>query len=137
MARSILEQIDTLLTSARSAGRGEVGRLAIGFYTSLAAGYLRSTIIDPDQRFPQIQVRMIESSRTRLTTALRNGAKPIDPETTVWIEHDFNDRGIFEEERYGWTKCGAQHAGATRSRLLVEMVECHLRPQRGDRVSRS
>ena len=74
MARSILEQIDTLLTSARSAGRGEVGRLAIGFYTSLAAGYLRSTIIDHDQRFPQIQIRMIESSRTRLTTALRNGA---------------------------------------------------------------
>ena len=63
--------------------------------------------------------------------------QPIDPETTVWIEHDFNDRGIFEEERYGWTKCGAQHARATRSRLLVEMVDCHLCPQRGDRGLRS
>ena len=73
-ARSILEQMDTLMASAHSAGRGEVGRLAIGFYTSLSAGNLRATLIDYAQRFSQIQVRMIESSRTRLTTALRNGA---------------------------------------------------------------
>jgi DNA-binding transcriptional LysR family regulator len=74
MARSILEQMDTLVASAHSAGRGEVGRLAIGFYASLSAGNLRATLIDCAQRYPQIQVRMIESSRTRLTTALRNGA---------------------------------------------------------------
>src|ERR1700736_2089767 len=74
MARSILEQMDTLMASAHSAGRGEVGRLAIGFYTSLSAGYLRATIIDHAQRFPQIQVRMIERSLAQLTTALRNGA---------------------------------------------------------------
>jgi DNA-binding transcriptional LysR family regulator len=74
MARSILEQMDSLMASANSAGRGEVGRLAIGFYTSLSAGNLRASLIDYTQRFPQIQVRMIESSRTRLTTALRNGA---------------------------------------------------------------
>jgi DNA-binding transcriptional LysR family regulator len=74
MARSILEQMDSLVASAHSAGRGEVGRLAIGFYTSLSAGNLRATLIDYAQRFPQIQVRMIESSRTRLTTALRNGS---------------------------------------------------------------
>jgi DNA-binding transcriptional LysR family regulator len=73
-ARSILEQMDTLMASAHSSGRGEAGRLAIGFYTSLSAGNLRATIIDYAQRFPQIHVRMIESSRTRLTTAIRNGA---------------------------------------------------------------
>ena len=74
MARSILEQMDTLTASAHSAGRGETGRLAIGFYTSLSAGNLRATLIDYAQRFPHIRARMIESSRTRLTTALRNGA---------------------------------------------------------------
>ena len=74
MARSILEQMDTLMASAHSAGRGEVGKLAIGFYTSLSAGDLRATLIDYANRFPQIQIRMIESSRPRLTTALRNGA---------------------------------------------------------------
>jgi DNA-binding transcriptional LysR family regulator len=74
MARSILEQMDTLMESANSAGRGEAGRLAIGFYTSLSAGNLRATLIDFARRFPHIDVGMIESSGTRLTTALRNGA---------------------------------------------------------------
>jgi DNA-binding transcriptional LysR family regulator len=74
MARSILEQMDMLVTSARSAGRGEAGRLAIGFYTSLSAGNLRATLVDFTKRFPQIEVGMMEKSRTRLATALRNGA---------------------------------------------------------------
>ena len=33
-ARSILEQMDALVTSAKSNGRGEAGRLSVGFYTS-------------------------------------------------------------------------------------------------------
>jgi DNA-binding transcriptional LysR family regulator len=74
MARSILEQMDTLVTTSRSAGRGEAGRLAIGFYTSLSAGNLRATLIEYTQRFPRIVIGMIESSRIRLVTALRNGA---------------------------------------------------------------
>jgi DNA-binding transcriptional LysR family regulator len=69
MARSILEQMDTLVTGAYN-----VGRLSIGFYTSVSAGNLRATLIDYAQRFPRIDVSMTESSRARLTTALRNGA---------------------------------------------------------------
>jgi DNA-binding transcriptional LysR family regulator len=84
MARSILEQMDTLTASAHSAGRGETGRLAIGFYTSLPAGNLRATLIDYAQRFPHIRARMIESSRTRLTTALRNGAVDVAIVTVCW-----------------------------------------------------
>src|SRR5882757_5677595 len=57
-ARSILEQMDTLVASAHSAGRGEAGRLAIGFYTSLSAGNLRATLIEFARRFPQIVVDM-------------------------------------------------------------------------------
>jgi DNA-binding transcriptional LysR family regulator len=72
-ARSILEQMDTLVTSANSTGRGEAGRLSIGFYTSLSAGNLRATLVDYAQRFPKIEVGMMENSRTRLVTALRNG----------------------------------------------------------------
>jgi DNA-binding transcriptional LysR family regulator len=74
MARSILEQMDTLLASAHSAGRGEAGRLAIGFYTSLSAGVLRATLIDFARRFPQLEIELLERSRSRLTAALRNGA---------------------------------------------------------------
>ncbi len=76
-ARSILEQIDALAATAQSAGRGEAGRLTVGFYTSLSSGNLRATLLDYAQRFPQIEVGMMERSRTRLVTALRNGALDI------------------------------------------------------------
>ncbi|WP_334396037.1 LysR family transcriptional regulator [Bradyrhizobium sp. AZCC 2289] len=73
-ARSILEQMDALVTHAHSTGRGEAGRLAIGFYTSLSAGNLRASLIDFKHRFPQVELGMTERTRARLITALRNGA---------------------------------------------------------------
>jgi DNA-binding transcriptional LysR family regulator len=76
-ARSILEQMDALAAIAHRAGRGEAGRLAVGFYTSLSAGNLRATLLDYAQRFPQIDLGMMERSRMRLATALRNGALDI------------------------------------------------------------
>ena len=63
--------------------------------------------------------------------------QPINPEAAIGIEHDLDDFRIFQEQRDGWTKCGAQHARATRGRFLIEMVDCHLCPQRGDRELRS
>jgi DNA-binding transcriptional LysR family regulator len=73
-ARSILEQVDTLVTSAERTGRGVSGRLVIGFYTSLSAGNLRATLVDYQKRFTQIDICLKECSRTGLVTALRNGA---------------------------------------------------------------
>jgi DNA-binding transcriptional LysR family regulator len=72
-ARSILEQMDVLVTNAHGTGRGETGRMMIGFYISLSAGNLRATLVDFRQRFPQIELGTVERSRMRLITALRNG----------------------------------------------------------------
>lgn len=77
VARSILEQLDALLATAHGTGRGEAGRLAIGFYTSLSAGNFRASLMDFRKRFPQVEIEMIEKSRPRLVTALRNGAVDI------------------------------------------------------------
>jgi DNA-binding transcriptional LysR family regulator len=77
LARSILEQVDSLVTRAHQTGRGEAGRLTIGFFTSLAAGNLRATLVDYARRFPELELGMIEGSRARLGTALRNGAVDI------------------------------------------------------------
>ena len=76
-ARSILEQVEALAARTQSTGRGEAGRLTVGFYTSLAAGNLRATLIDVSQRFPQLELEMFESSRSRLVTGLRNGVVDI------------------------------------------------------------
>jgi len=77
MARSVLEQMDVLVATARASGRGDTGGLAIGFCTSLTAGNLRASLLDFKQRFPQIALATVERSRTRLTTALRNGVLDI------------------------------------------------------------
>src|SRR3974390_2303075 len=77
MARSVLEQMDVLVATARASGRGDTGGLAIGFCTSLTAGNLRASLLDFKQRFPLIALATVERSRTRLTTALRNGVLDI------------------------------------------------------------
>jgi DNA-binding transcriptional LysR family regulator len=76
-ARSILEQMDSLVDSTQHAGCGEAGRLSVGFYTSISAGNLRATLVDYQKRFSQIDICLKESSRMRLITALRNGALDI------------------------------------------------------------
>jgi DNA-binding transcriptional LysR family regulator len=74
LARGILEQVDGVVTSAQMTERGQAGQLSIGFYTSLSAGNLRAALVEYTQQFPQIEIEMIERSRTRLTSALLNGA---------------------------------------------------------------
>jgi len=76
-ARSILEQVDALVASAKTTRRGETGALAVGFYTSLSSGSLREALLDFKVQFPHIELVTVERSRTRLTTALRNGALDI------------------------------------------------------------
>lgn len=73
MARSIVEQLEALNTMTRASGRGEAGRLVVGFCTSLTAGNLRATLLEFKKRFPRIELGTVERSRTRLFTALRNG----------------------------------------------------------------
>ncbi len=73
MTRSILEQIEALIASTRANRSGDEGRLVIGFCTSLTAGNLRATLLDFKKLFPEVELVTVERSRTRLTTALRNG----------------------------------------------------------------
>jgi hypothetical protein len=83
--------MDTLVRVAQSSGRGEAGRLTIGFYTSLSAGNLRARLLDFKQRFPQIELGTVEKSRARLITALRNGALDV---TIVMGEAHLRDSNV-------------------------------------------
>ncbi|MGX4770586.1 LysR family transcriptional regulator [Bradyrhizobium guangdongense] len=73
IARLILEQVDMLVETGISAGRGDTGHLVIGFYTSMATGHLRATIAELKRLMPQLELATMERSRSRLMTALRNG----------------------------------------------------------------
>ncbi|MGY8681549.1 LysR family transcriptional regulator [Bradyrhizobium sp. UFLA05-153] len=99
-ARSILEQMDTLVARTKTAGRGECGSLVIGFCTSLTAGQLRAILLEFKSGFPQVELGAVERSRTGLVTALRNGmidlyvaaGDPIDigsRNTPLWSERVF------------------------------------------------
>ncbi|WP_076858437.1 LysR family transcriptional regulator [Bradyrhizobium mercantei] len=74
LSRMILEQVDTLVVMGRTSGRGEEGRLAAGFCTSMSAGNLRASLMDFKKRFPQVELATVERSRIRLVSALRSGA---------------------------------------------------------------
>jgi DNA-binding transcriptional LysR family regulator len=75
MARSILERMDTPVGSAHSTVRGEAGRLAIGFYTSLSVGNLGATLIDSAYRFPRVE-RFVACMRACKATTRRLFSTP-------------------------------------------------------------
>ncbi|SED23795.1 LysR family transcriptional regulator [Bradyrhizobium erythrophlei] len=74
MARVILEQLDALVATGRSIGRGQTGRISVGLYTSISAGNLRNNLIDFRKRFPHLELGITERPRAHLLNALRSGA---------------------------------------------------------------
>ncbi|MEY9543153.1 DNA-binding transcriptional LysR family regulator [Bradyrhizobium diazoefficiens] len=107
-AKLILEQVEVLVATAKSNGRGEAGRLSIGFCTSISAGNLRATLTEFKNRFPQIELATVERSRTRLVTALRNGTVDILVVTGEVPLTDNNFRPLWSE------------------RILVSLPEGHI-----------
>lgn len=118
VARSIVEQLDSLAAMTRASGQGQAGRLNIGFCTSLAAGNLRALILDFRNRFPQVELGTAERSKARLVTALRNGVVDVQivPGETLlldcknvqlWSERVFvalpNEHRLAEQSVIYWT----------------------------------
>ena len=77
IARIVLEQVDALVATGRSNGRGEAGRISVGFCTSISTGNLRATLLDFKRRFPHIDLATVERPRTRLMNGLRSGTLDI------------------------------------------------------------
>ncbi len=72
--RRILGDIEALLTNVRTAGRGESGWLRIGLYVSLSCGPLRDGLLAYAERFPDVEIRVIDDSRHNLMESLNSGA---------------------------------------------------------------
>jgi len=118
ISRMILEQVDMLVATGRSSGRGEAGRLSIGFCTSISAGNLRATLVEYKQRAAQVELATVERSRIRLMSALRNGtidiailpgqnSLPDSKRMPVWSERILillpNDHPLAAHEVVHWT----------------------------------
>lgn len=123
VSRTILEQVDAMLASARSSGRGETGRLSIGFCTSISAGNLRATMVEFKKGVPQVELAAVERPRALLMNALRNGTvdiaiipgqRPLSDAKTlpVWSERTLalvpNDHPLATREVIYWTDLRGQ-----------------------------
>ncbi|WP_298363124.1 LysR family transcriptional regulator [uncultured Bradyrhizobium sp.] len=97
IARLILEQVDTLVDTGRSGGRGDAGHLVIGFYTSVSTGNLRTTIGEFKKLLPQIELATMERSRFHLMTALRNGTVDVVISPGRLVSKDVNSRLLWSE----------------------------------------
>ena len=72
-SRHLVETVDHMAASAKGIGRGEAGRLMVGFYTSLSAGNLRASLIEFSTRFPKVGIQTIEGPRRSLFASLARG----------------------------------------------------------------
>lgn len=72
-AQSILEQMDRMVSTARSVGRGDAGNITIGLSTSLSVSKLRSVLAEYIKALPKVDVQMVERSRAQLIDGLDAG----------------------------------------------------------------
>lgn len=122
MARSVLEQIDTILAATEATGRGETGRLVVGFGTALATGNLRATLLEFRRRVPQIELGTVERSRVRLLTAFRYGAIDVHIATGDVLSFDAKVTPLWSE-RILVVLAGRACSCFTRSRILGGSTE--------------
>jgi DNA-binding transcriptional LysR family regulator len=66
IARSVVEQLDALAMMTRASGQGKIGRLSVGFCTSLTKGNWRALMLDFKSKFP--------GGRTRNRRAIKGSA---------------------------------------------------------------
>jgi len=72
VARRIVTDVDNLQTTAKAVRYGEVGRLMIGFSSSLSAGNLRLLLGDVLEHFPDIQLDALETGPDRMLSGLQS-----------------------------------------------------------------
>lgn len=72
-ARYVVEDCQTMITNAWSAGKGHAGQITIGFYSSLAGGNLRATVLEFNRRYPAVKLQLVEGTRQRLSKSLKSG----------------------------------------------------------------
>jgi len=72
VARRIVTDVDNLQTTAKAVRYGEVGRMMIGFSSSLSAGNLRLLLGDVLERFPDVQLDALETGPDRMLSGLQS-----------------------------------------------------------------
>jgi DNA-binding transcriptional LysR family regulator len=98
-ARRIIEEFDRLAERATASGAGKLGRIVVGLYKSLSQGALRTFINDFRERYPDIDLELLEVPFAEIIAGLHSGRLdaafiPGDPgkcevfdSLALWSEH--------------------------------------------------
>ncbi|MGL3111822.1 LysR family transcriptional regulator [Bradyrhizobium sp. BR 1432] len=73
-AQRIVDQTEAMTVRVKNRSRGESGRLTIGVHASFSAGNLRATFLDHRQRFPEVDLHLVDGSRDHLISDLASSA---------------------------------------------------------------
>jgi DNA-binding transcriptional LysR family regulator len=73
VARRTLAQVEEGINSTRRAGRGEAGKLTVGFAASILTTALPEILRTYRERYPGVELRLRELSSAAQTTALADG----------------------------------------------------------------
>jgi len=96
-SRHLVETLDHMATTARDIGKGDAGRITVGFYTSLSAGNLRASLIEYASRFPNVDVRTYEGPRACLFAGVDAGRIDVAIVTGDPVTRDGNVMGLWSE----------------------------------------
>lgn len=72
-ARRIIEDFDRLAERAKASSADTLGRIVIGLYKSLSTGALRTFLSDFRQRYPDIDLELLEAPFTEIIAGLHSG----------------------------------------------------------------
>jgi DNA-binding transcriptional LysR family regulator len=70
---SALNQLEHAVITARAAGRGEIGHLRIGIFSSIAAGFLHELIRTFLEKHPEVEPQIFEVASREYVALLRQG----------------------------------------------------------------
>ncbi len=97
IARRILTEIDNLKRTARAVEYGEMGKIVVGFSTSLSAGNLKMALGDFLGRFPDVQFDGIETSAKRMLRGLQTRVIDVAIHAGDLIDVGVSKRALWSE----------------------------------------
>jgi DNA-binding transcriptional LysR family regulator len=139
-AREALNQLEHAVRTAGAAGTGSIGRLSVGFLSSMATGFLRDLIQTYCSRHPKVAIQVLEhASADNIESVLK---RQLDVAFTVdtsqasgceslrlWSERMFvvlpENHALSAREEVAWTDLGNEHF------IVRQSVD----PQLGERIT--
>jgi DNA-binding transcriptional LysR family regulator len=73
-ARRIVDAFHRLSDRAKASGAGNIGRIAVGFYKSTSSGCFRAALKSFREKFPGVEVELMEASYIELKAGVMSGA---------------------------------------------------------------